>query len=110
MIADHAAGVGTGQRPHRKPVTFLGHVQQAESHVSHKRLVDDSHQGIPAAESIPKRKGGIEGPTLRDRDNILMEITITPVHVVPPVRSDHAVVKRGIEISCRLLASALNLD
>ena len=110
MVADHALGVGARQRPHGKSPALVGHVHQTEHHVVNQRSVDQGHQRVPAPESVPQGKSGIESPSIWNGDDLLVEIPVTAVHIVSSVRDHHRVVQGGIEVSPGLLASALDLD
>ena len=98
VVSDHCTRLSGRKRPDRKFARSIINIQVGINHIVYQCGVNQRHQGIPCAESIPNGESGILLFTFWRLPYLHIMPTILTVDVAHNIGHNHSVIHSGIEV------------
>ena len=109
MVTNHAPRFAGRKWPDRQLSRSFVHIQKGLNHVIHKVSIGQSHQWMPATESIPNGESRIHLLVLSQRSYGHIVTTVLSVHITHGIRHHQCMIPCCIEILQLVFCTTLHL-
>ena len=109
-MSNHTAGVVALKLPHRQNATLASLLQQRVHKLVVESRVDDGHEWMEGAESVPSREDGVHCIAIFSLVRLHVHAPIATVGVSEAVRLHTGVIERSVEHGAGIVVGGVDVD